>query len=392
MKTPNTFISLFLLFSLLLSACASTAQAAPATVANPANDISTDSVVAEGQLVPGENITLSFVAGGRVEEVSATEGQTISAGQVLARLEGSASLLAQQATAKLEIIETRQALQDLDENTLLALALASAELEAAQKAYDDAERAWNGKNADNPTAFETALVDYIEAEAAVREAQKRVNEEADQSADSASRQQAEKDLLREQTRRANAYKTLLGDYEDPQEGGQANTRTALLAAITRLETARLELGKLSGGPDPDLTELLQARQGAAEAALSAAEEGLRSLEIRAPWAGTLLAWDLKVGEVVLPGQMVAALGDTTTWYVETSDLTENGIVSIQVGDSVKVSVDALSEESFTGTVASIRGFGEKYQGDMTYTVRIQLDQNDPRWYWNMNATVTIATQ
>ncbi|MFZ6027344.1 MAG: HlyD family secretion protein [Chloroflexota bacterium] len=389
MKNQTILCTLLLLFSLLVSACANTAQAAPAAVSDPASDVSSETVIAEGQLVPGKHIGLSFVNGGRVAEVTVSEGQHVRQGQALARLEGSAALLAQQAAAQLEIIETRQAMQNLDENALLALALASAELEAAQKAYDDAERGWNGKTAANPSAFDTALGDYLAAEAAVRQAQKQADEEADQPADAPTRLQAGKDLQREQTRRANAYQALRNDYENPQEGSQTEKRTVLLAAITRLETARLELDKLAGGPDPDLSELLDARLKAAQATLSATEEGLRALEIIAPWDGILLAWDLEVGEIAAPGQWVGALADTSAWYVETTDLTENGVVDIQAGATAKISVDALSGENFSGKVESIRGYGEKYQGDMTYTVRIRLDQNDPRWYWNMNVLVTV---
>jgi multidrug resistance efflux pump len=392
MKT-KLFLPVLIIFSLILSACAdAVAQAAPAATPAPALNTSPADVVAEGVLLPGENVALAFVSGGRVREVNVAEGDRVQANEVLARLEGADALIAKQAAANLELVSIRQAQEKLDENTLLALALASAELEAAQKAYDDAARAWNGKNANNPTVFDTALVDYLDAEEAVREAQKLVNEEADQPADAPTRQQAEKDLQREQTRRTNAYTALLNDYENPQEGSQTGTRTALLAAITRLETARQKLADLSGGPDPDQAELLEARQKAAEATLNAVEEGLRALEIRAPWAGVLLAWDLDVGEIVAPGQPVGGLADTSTWYVETTDLTENGVVSIQPGDAVSVRLDALPGETFSGVVESIRGYGEKYQGDMTYTVRIRLDQTDRRWYWNMSAAVTISPE
>lgn len=389
MKKQHLLPVLFAI-SLLVSACTGNVQAAPPTETAINADQFTPGIVAEGMLLPGEHIALAFVSGGRVLEVNVNEGGHVRAGQVLALLEGSEALQAHQAAAELELVAVHQAQQDLDEHTLLALALASADLEAALKVYDDAARAWNGRNATNPTVFDTVLVDYLEAEDAVRDAQKSTNDEVDQPADAPARLQAEKDVQREQTRRANAFIALLKDYENPQEGSNTNTRTALLSAITQLETARQRLADLAGGPDPDQAELLEARQKAAETTLAAAEEELRALEIRAPWDGVLLAWDLVVGEIVSPGNPVGELADISSWYVETTDLTENGVVSIQPGDQVSVQLDAFPGETFKGTVESIRGFGEKFQGDMTYTVRIRLDQIDQRWYWNMSATVTIS--
>ncbi len=388
MKRQLTFPLLFCA-ALLLSACSGVAQAAPATATSPAAAPALDAVVAEGSLVPAQEMVLAFPAGGRVLEVAAAEGDTVQAGDVLARLEGSEALLAQQAAADLEIIETRQALDDLETDTLLALSLASAELESAQKDYDTAENAWSGKNAADPTEFDTALINYIEAETTVREAQEKVNDEAGQPKDSPSRQQADDDLLREQARRAEAYAALLTDYENPQEGSQTGARTTLLKAITRLETARARLSDLNGGADPDLRALLDARLAAAQAARDAAQEGLSALEIRAPWAGVLVLWDLVVGEVALPGQPVGALADFSAWFVETTDLTENGVVLISTGDEVEITVDALPGEAFNGVIESIQGKGEKYQGDMTYKARIRMTQHDPRWYWNMNVKVTI---
>jgi len=153
---------------------------------------------------------------------------------------------------------------------------------------------------------------------------------------------------------------------------------------------RLRLDKLNGGPDPDLEARLQARLEAARAAQVAAQEGRRALEVQAPWSGELVDWELKVGQGVAAGQTVGGLANTGGWRVETTDLTENSVVAVKRGDQVSITGDSLPGETFTGTVESIRGRGEKYQGDMTYRVRIRMHQNDPRWYWNMTVKVTIG--
>lgn len=389
MKT-HFFFPLLSVTALLLSACAGAAQAAPApTVPTAETAPSPDSVVAEGRLLPGKHIQLTFPTGGRVAESAVAEGDAVQAGDLLARLEGSADLLAHQAAAELEILTTQQAIADLQEDTLAVLAGASAELEAALKNYDAAERGWNGKGGTHPGDFDMALSEYLAAEKAVREAQEGVDDEAGRPNDSPARQQAAEDLGREQARRAKAYAALLADYENPPEGSQAEKRTALFQAITRLETARTRLAELNGGTDPEPATLLNARLQAAQAAAAAAEEGLRLLEVRAPWDGILTSWNLEAGEVVAPAQPIGTLADRMVWFVETSDLNENGVVSVQIGAPVEVTVNALPGKTYAGVVETIEGYGVKSQGDMTYTVRIRLEENDPRWYWNMNVKVTI---
>ncbi len=50
---------------------------------------------------------------------------------------------------------------------------------------------------------------------------------------------------------------------------------------------------------------------------------------------------------------------------------------------------AEAAEEFQGTVTEIDPVGREYLGDMTYKVTLTLDEADPRFLWNMTATVNI---
>lgn len=381
------WIVLVTLAALLLSGCAGQAQASPELTPAP-TEAGADMVIAEGRLKPAKALDLSFAAGGRVVEILAEDGQEVAADQVLARLEGVETFRAQEAAAKLESLQVEQALCHLQEDAFLELSETSAELEAARKQYDAVVSSWTGGGDKYPSKFDAALEDYIEAERDVRAAQVKVDDERDQPVDAPARVQAEKRLADEKARRAEAYQALLADYENPQEGRFTDNRTALVRAIARLESAQLRLGKLRGKADPEQEALLKARLEAARAAEAAAQQNIRMLELRAPWAGRLERWDLELGQSVVPGQLVGALADASYWVIETTDLTENDVVFLAAGDRLSITVNALPGETYSGVVENIEGKGEKIQGDMTYQVRVRLDQNDPRWYWNMIAKIT----
>ena len=90
-----------------------------------------------------------------------------------------------------------------------------------------------------------------------------------------------------------------------------------------------------------------------------------------------------------PGVPVVQLADLGNLQIETDDLTELDIAGVGEGAPAVVAFDGVPGLELTGIVARIRGYGEKTQGDMTYAVTIQLDEQDARLRWNMSASVTI---
>ena len=134
----------------------------------------------------------------------------------------------------------------------------------------------------------------------------------------------------------------------------------------------------------------EANVNVAKAARDLAADALARAKLVAPFDGTIVAIEPKVGEQVGIGVPVVRLADTTNFQVETTDLTEINIVNVKEGDAATVTLDAIPELELTGKVASIKGFGENKQGDIVYTVVIKLDKQDPRLRWNMTAKVTIT--
>jgi hypothetical protein len=115
----------------------------------------------------------------------------------------------------------------------------------------------------------------------------------------------------------------------------------------------------------------------------------------APFAGTLLSVPVQVGDGLLPGALVAAVGDLTALRVETTDVDEYLIASLRVGQPVEVVVDALGATGRSGTLAGrVAGITLLPQaaanGDQHYPVLVALDQADPALRPGMTARLRFG--
>ena len=86
----NRLTYLAALAALLLTACSSAATATSSPNASALSPVGSDAaVVSQGRVYPQQYADIAFNASGRVAEVLVKEGDTVTAGQVLARLESS---------------------------------------------------------------------------------------------------------------------------------------------------------------------------------------------------------------------------------------------------------------------------------------------------------------
>jgi multidrug resistance efflux pump len=136
------------------------------------------------------------------------------------------------------------------------------------------------------------------------------------------------------------------------------------------------------GPDTDQLALLQAR-------LKAAETGVAAFSIIAPFNGVVTEVNVAEGEQVSPQTWAVKLADTTSWDVETSDVTELEVVSIQEGQNVSFTADALPGVTMNGVVTEISQSSYTQNGDVIYTVKIQANEVDPRVRWGMTVEVVF---
>jgi multidrug resistance efflux pump len=190
-------------------------------------------------------------------------------------------------------------------------------------------------------------------------------------------------------------KTLKEDLDNAQSEYNSAVRrleleTTLSQAQASLDKALQDSQDLEAGPDADQVAAADARVAAAEAAIRSAEAALSNLELIATIDGTVVEQNLVVGQAVTPGQAVMRIVDFSQMFVETDDLTELEVVEISMGQKASIVADALPDTTLNGTVDKIANVFEEKRGDITYTVRIKLDDFDPRLRWGMTVAVTFA--
>lgn len=246
---------------------------------------------------------------------------------------------------------------------------------AALRAVQNAEAALAQAQIDLENARQAEVSGVAAAEAQLREAQARL----DQLLAGADRDQIAA------ARAALAFaQANLAALTGEARAGQVDAANAGVAQ------AQAKLDQVSAGPRSADLALAQAQIDKGAVALRKAELALDQGTLRAPFAGTIFAINLEIGELPPAEAPALVIADLSAWRLETSDLTELDVAAVRPGAPVAITFDAIPDLSLTGVVTRIKGLGESFQGDVIYTVLIEPAGWDERLRWNMTATVAIG--
>jgi multidrug resistance efflux pump len=377
-----TFVGLFLLAGCDGLSAVGAQPAATSTAGVPLVSGSSN-VIAEGNLVPRDWVRIMTRAGGEVAEVLVQEGDLVDEGAVLLRFGDLEPRKAALAAAQYEETAARFALDELNKTAGMTTAQANAAARAAEKALVDAQQVLEDRDSKQyRTDLDNARKDVNTYEQDLEDAQKEFNKYKDLDPANSDRKRTS-DLLEDAQKKYNdavRKRDLLINELDQAEAA-VESAAAQLADAQRLAQAR------QNGPDPDQLALAEARLSNAEAQVKAAEKSIKDLEVRAPFTATVVDLDVSVGEVILPNQPVALLADFDTWYIETNDLTEIEVVKVSEGQTAVVVPDALPALRLQSSVERIAREAGRKGGDVTYTVRLKLNESDPALRWGMTVEV-----
>jgi HlyD family secretion protein len=135
------------------------------------------------------------------------------------------------------------------------------------------------------------------------------------------------------------------------------------------------------------------------AALKQERDNLAKTTIYSPMDGTISQLNKKAGEMAMGSQfsldVIMIVADLTKMLAET-DIDENDVVAVSLGDSSKISVDAYPDTSFKGKVFEIANSGtlkgQNTQEEITnFLVKVSMLQKPKNLRPGMSATVDITT-
>ncbi len=119
-------------------------------------------------------------------------------------------------------------------------------------------------------------------------------------------------------------------------------------------------------------------------------------QIRAPFDGIILSKSANVGDLVTPFSSAAdskgsvvSMADMTTLEVE-ADVAESSLSKIQVGQPAEVTLDALPDARFRGSVSRMVPTVDRAKA--TVMTKVRFDAIDPRVLPEMSAKVSFLSQ
>lgn len=373
------------------------------TVAVERGSISS-TVSATGSIEPEAEVALSFRSAGRIEQVLVSVGQTVEAGQVLAQLDVTdAELALEQADVSLQI--SRAQLKKLEtppsENDIAAaqaaVTVAQASVASAEAALVSAQAGYRQLLAGS-TAEELAVqqVQVRQAEANLRQAQNAYDQVKHLPQVGALPQAAQ---LEQATV---AYEVAQAQFSLTQKGANEAQIAASLAQIAQAElsvrqarsnllTAQNSLEKLLEGPADEDLEIARAQVRQAELSKRQAGIALSNSLLVAPISGVVSQVNIRQGELYGGSALPAmVLTDLDSFHM-TVLVDEIDVRQVQVGQTVRLSLDALPDADITGQVIKVSPTARDIGGVVAYEVEIVPDETDAPLKAGMSATAIITT-
>lgn len=356
--------------------------------------------------VEAEEIAIASQRGGRIVEILAAEGDSVTAGDLLVRLDGA--LLGAQidaGEAAVAVAEAELAMAQAGARPE-QVAQAEAGVEQAQIAERGAYQAWQDAIAlrENPQDLDVQIAQararVAVAEAAVRraealkdaaeianenffDAREAIEEAREQWAALPEGQRPPKPSLQVgidfhllpnqywqawvalNTAKAelDAAQIALNDLyrmrQNPQEldaaVDAAEARYASAQAVTSKARAQLDL--LQAGATREQIAVLNTQIGQAQAAVDTLLSEQEKLTLTAPVGGVILETALREGELTAPGTPILILGNLDqvklTLYIPVNQLGQ-----VQIGQPVDVTADSAPDHIFTGEVVAIASEAE----------------------------------
>ncbi len=327
--------------------------------------------------IEATDVELGFKIAGRLEECLVNEGDTVSKGAVLARLENMDQKIAVDL-AKANLDRAKSILEELMAGSRpQEIDLSAARVLQARQALLELTRGSRAQEIEAATSdLNTALAAEKSAKAQLAQAKEDfdrftilLKEQTVSQRDfdlNRTRYEVAQNTAEEAGSRVNVARQALSLRKEGPRAEQIEKAKAALAQ------AEAELALTKAGPRQEKIDQAKTSVNEAMERLNQAKQQLSYTELFAPMDGTILSRSADPGEFLNPSTPVVTLGDLThPWlraYVNETDLGR-----LKLKDKVKVKTDSFPDKTYDGVLSFISSQAEfTPKSVQTFEERVKL--------------------
>jgi membrane fusion protein, multidrug efflux system len=174
-------------------------------------------------------------------------------------------------------------------------------------------------------------------------------------------------------------------FDAPEQGDLANFKAQATVAQLSLDRAK-QLAARQFGPQATVDQA-QAAFDQANAGIAKTEAIISQKLVRAPFDGELGVRHVEVGQYLTAGTQIVTLTDLSVLYANFT-VPEKGSAALEVGETVRIAVDAYPGRTFEGKLTAI----EPQIAADTRNIRVQATLDNPEHILKpgMFATITVV--
>ena len=302
------------------------------------------SIIALSGRIEGDDSAVAPKTSGKILEVTVREGDTVKAGQVIARLD-DAQVRAREDQARAVLTNAQAKMQGArDQIAVLQEQLQQNQLQAGQSTMD-AEGRIRQAQAD----LTAAEADLVEQQAALRLAEFNRDAYSRLAKTGAASQQQGLQAEVQADQQAAAVASAQRRVE--------SVRGALTTAQANLDNPKIRVAQVSSteaqiAQQQSTISAAKAETAQAQAQLAEAEADRADLTVLAPFSGTVLTRAAEPGEVVQAGTAIVTLLDLTKVYLR-GFVPEGEIGKVKIGQPAHVFLDSSPNQALDGYVLRI---------------------------------------
>ena len=187
------------------------------------------------------------------------------------------------------------------------------------------------------------------------------------------------------------YSATLRSDEQAIASVKSSNDASIKSAEAALASVQAQLAVKQAAPREVDLAALEAQIASASANLDAARAALNDRILRAPTFGIVTKVDIRTGEIASTATSAIGLISRDPFSVE-AQVPEADIARISLGNPMAITVDAIPDAAYSGSVVSIDPAQQVVGGVVTYRLVASIEGNDERVRAGMTANLTIETK